>query len=229
LDLQSWGAGCFDGIKAGQQLTIVDLSCPFVDSGSACVLFNICIGQFLSATKAEAVGKVIAVDEAHKYMTDTPASKILTEQLLSIIRQQRHYGVSTIIATQEPTVSPRLMDLASATVIHRFNSPEWFNTLRKHLSIVNSGGDEAANLFQRILTLRTGEALVFAPSALLLMDSDSGSRPPEGSAAYMLYQELGLSLSTSPELNKLNSDFCKMKVRRRITADGGITVRSMAI
>ena len=67
LDLtDAWDGGCFDGMEAGQQLTIVDLSCPFVDASAACVLFNICIGLFLSATKADAVGKVIAVDEAHK-------------------------------------------------------------------------------------------------------------------------------------------------------------------
>ena len=66
LDLDAWDGGCFDGMETGQQLTIVDLSCPFVDASAACVLFNICIGLFLSATKVDAVGKVIAVDEAHK-------------------------------------------------------------------------------------------------------------------------------------------------------------------
>lgn len=165
-------------------------------------------------------------------MTDTPASKLLTEQLLSIIRQQRHYGTSTIIATQEPTISPRLMDLASATVIHRFNSPEWFNTLRRHLSIVNSGGDEAAKLFERIVTLRTGEALVFAPSALLAVYDKNNDTPEDvndGSVAYTLVKELGLSSSGGVRVKKMNSEFSKMKVRKRITADGGKTVRSMAI
>ena len=66
LDMEAWDGGCFDGMEGGQQLTIVDLSCPFVDASAACVLFNICIGLFLSATRADAVGKVIAVDEAHK-------------------------------------------------------------------------------------------------------------------------------------------------------------------
>lgn len=44
-------------------LTIIDLSCPFVDEGLACVLFNICLGMFL---ETPSVGKVVAVDEAHK-------------------------------------------------------------------------------------------------------------------------------------------------------------------
>ena len=66
LDLESFDAGCFEDIGSGQQLTIVDLSCPFVDASAACVLFNICIGLFLAATSPEQLGKVIAVDEAHK-------------------------------------------------------------------------------------------------------------------------------------------------------------------
>lgn len=66
MDLESSHSGCFDKIGSGQQLTIVDLSCPFVDASAACVLFNICIGLFLSGSSPESVGKVIAVDEAHK-------------------------------------------------------------------------------------------------------------------------------------------------------------------
>lgn len=50
------------------ELTIVDLSCPFVDGGLACGLFHVVIGQYLSQS-SPAVGKVIAVDEAHKVRT----------------------------------------------------------------------------------------------------------------------------------------------------------------
>jgi hypothetical protein len=37
---------------------------------------------------------------------------------------------------------PRLMDLCSITLIHRFTSPEWFKTLRRHVSIME---DEESN------------------------------------------------------------------------------------
>src|SRR5437667_8608695 len=102
-------------------------------------------------------------------MTGTPASKDLTESLLTVIHQQRHYGVRVIISTQEPTVSLRLIDLCSITVVHRFSSPEWLNVLRKHISIdseqgVMNGLDE---LFEGIMNLRTGEVMVFAPSAVV--------------------------------------------------------------
>ena len=128
-------------------------------------------------------------------MTDTPASKALTESLQSIIRQQRHFGARGIISSQEPTISPRLMDLCSMTIIHRFTSPEWFGVLRRHISI----GTEQQNsdeLFRRILRLQVGEALMFAPSALLY-------RTDEG----------------VPE--RAGSDPLQMKMRKRVTWDAG--------
>ncbi|KAF8459917.1 hypothetical protein BDZ91DRAFT_740557 [Kalaharituber pfeilii] len=210
-------------------LTIVDLSCPFVDAGSACVLFNICIGQFL-AQSSPGVGKVIAVDEAHKYLSsDSGPSTMLTSTLLSIIRQQRHLATRIIIATQEPTISPRLMDLASVTFIHRFTSPDWFNTLRKHLSIANKEGEEATQLFRRIQGLRVGEALVFAPSAILVDERAavdtfdleafdvSGTWDANGGS------ERG-NEKLGTQLKRMREEFFKVKVRSRVTQDGGKSI-----
>ena len=196
--------------------TVIDLSCPFVDANMACVLFNIGMSLYLESELT--TGKIIAVDEAHKvsqmrtvvsahytlgishdgeqYLTDTPASKILTESLLSVIRQQRHFGARVIISTQEPTISPRLMDLCSTTVIHRFTSPEWFSVLRRHISMEEQNSPE---LFRRILNLRVGEALLFAPSTLLCRKH---GRTPE----------------------RLGTDLLQIKVRRRVTWDGGKSI-----
>lgn len=135
-------------------------------------------------------------------MTDTPASKVLTDRLLSVIREQRHYGVRVIISTQEPTISPRLMDLSSATIIHRFTSPEWYNVLRTHISVFRAqekGGAEGSDLFEHIIGLGVGEALVFAPSAFVACGE--GVRP-----------------------RKLNAEAVKIAVRRRVTWDGGRSV-----
>jgi hypothetical protein len=105
------------------QLTIVDLSCPCVTPEGACALFNICLSLFLEQD-ARRVGRIVALDEAHKYMNDSGEASALTEQLLATIRLQRHLGARVVISTQEPTVSPRLLDLCSVTVVHRFTSPE---------------------------------------------------------------------------------------------------------
>ena len=45
-------------------LTIVDLSCPFVDESAACVMFNICLALFLE--DRQDAGRIVALDEAHK-------------------------------------------------------------------------------------------------------------------------------------------------------------------
>ena len=49
---------------AAGQLTIVDLSDPFLDEGAACGLFDIMIRLFVRAEVN--TGKVLVVDEAHK-------------------------------------------------------------------------------------------------------------------------------------------------------------------
>ncbi|KAK1139247.1 hypothetical protein N8T08_001177 [Aspergillus melleus] len=179
-------------------VTILDLSCPFMDQSTTCILFRIAIDLFLHAHHSR--GKMVVADEAHKYMTETPAAKELTETFLNIIRQQRHLGVRIIISTQEPTISPRLIDLCSITIIHRFSSPQWFRTIKNHVTFDNADGtatDDRDGLYQ-ISSLRTGEALVFAPSAYLLYDNQS-------------------------PINTRHTTF-KMMVRKRVTWDGGRTI-----
>ena len=134
----------------------------------------------------------MALDEAHKYMTGSLESETLTERLLSAIRLQRHLAARVFISTQEPTISPKLLDLCSATIVHRFTSPEWLQTLKAHLAgasalgastpcysgddgdalatpILRSGSSERllAEIFRQIVSLRTGEALLFAPNAAI--------------------------------------------------------------
>jgi hypothetical protein len=72
LDLE--GSDLDHNFEAGS-ITIIDLSCPFVDANTACVLFNIYMGIYLQSDPA--VGKIIAVDEAHKVCFHTLPSKIL--------------------------------------------------------------------------------------------------------------------------------------------------------
>lgn len=52
----------FDNGKGS--LTVVDLSCPFVDENDACALFSICLSLFLE--RRSMGGRIIALDEAHK-------------------------------------------------------------------------------------------------------------------------------------------------------------------
>ncbi|KXJ90572.1 hypothetical protein Micbo1qcDRAFT_164147 [Microdochium bolleyi] len=233
------------------QLTIVDLSCPCVTQEQACLLFNICLSLSLekhASSGTAALGKIIALDEAHKYMGGrSPESQTLTQSLLSTIRLQRHLGARVIISTQEPTISSKLLDLCSVTIVHRFTSPDWLRMLSGHLAGLSTAanvviamskvgldgrgcdatssthdqpdnGNEVrtgiqvhcstaipvAELFSHIVKLKVGEAFLFAPSAIL--DKTGG----------------GTGKGSHPvEFKVLGHEVLKIRVRKRLTDDGG--------
>lgn len=192
------------------------MSCPCITDATACSLFTICLSLFLE--QQSEVGRVVALDEAHKYMTGSPESETLTERLLSAIRLQRHLAARVFISTQEPTISPKLLDLCSATIVHRFTSPEWLQTLKAHLAgasvlgaastssrdadadadsdvlaapVLRGGSSDRllAEIFRQIVSLRTGEALLFAPNAVIgvlmerVVPADDPSSPAQSSSS----------------------------------------------
>jgi len=185
-------------------LTIIDLTDPFVDPASACSLFEICLALFLE--EAPKCGRIIALDEAHKFMKDSSAANNFTESLLTVIREQRHKGARIVIATQEPTISPKLLDLCSMTFVHRFTSPDWMKALQGHLAGASMLGGEVTKtdiqeLFKDIVNLNVGEHLLFSPSAML--DVVDG------------------------KATKLGMNHVKCKTRPRITADGGRSIMAV--
>lgn len=138
-------------------------------------------------------------------MTGTDSSAAFTESLLSVIRLQRHLATRVIVATQEPTISPTLLDLCSMTVVHRFSSPAWYEALKSHLAAVSSGKEASKQgMRDQIVELNTGEALVFSPSAMLGMNDEDGSR--------------------KPMMVKLGTGYLKVLVRNRTTTDGGRSI-----
>lgn len=138
-------------------------------------------------------------------MTGTDSSSAFTESLLSVIRQQRHLATRVIIATQEPTISPNLLDLCSMTIVHRFTSPAWYEALKSHLAAVSSEKEASKRGMQnQIVELNTGEALVFSPSAMLGVNDRNGRRKPMNV--------------------KLGTGYLKVLVRNRTTTDGGRSI-----
>jgi hypothetical protein len=181
-------------------LTIVDLSDPFLDDTTVCMLFDICLS--IAKENRPKCGLVVALDEAHKYMNQSPTAKNFTDRLLLTVREQRHIGIRVIIATQEPTISEMLLDLCSVSIVHQFKSPAWFQTIRNHLggaSSISYSSDGQVSLFEDIIGLGVGESRVFAPSAFVRMDE--GEKP-----------------------ERLGSGVIHMKTRTRVGVDGGVSV-----
>lgn len=208
------------------------------------------------------MGRVVALDEAHKYMTDTAECAILTESLLSTIRLQRHIGTRVIVSTQEPNISPKLLDLCSITIVHRFTSPDWLGVLKQHLAgakafaqatepagesnekdCASQGrnlrshpiADIGMELFMKIVGLRTGEALMFAPGAVVEIQEQVRNLLVNKNEAPISVPEVPESssressaLRTCPRagasFTRLNCGFLKIRVRKRITQDGGRTI-----
>jgi hypothetical protein len=134
-----------------------------------------------------------------KYLGEGVGSAEFTEDLLKVIREQRHNGSRIVIATQEPTISTKFLDLCTFTIVHRFTSPDWFRKLRGHLggASAEAGVDEneVKEIFEQIGKLRVGESLLFSPTALLDVDDK--------------------------EIKSLNFGRKMLKTRKRISDDAG--------
>ena len=134
-------------------------------------------------------------------MSQSTESAKLTEALITIIRQQRHLATRVLIATQEPTLSPQLLDLCDVSVIHLFRSPAWYQVLRNHLAGVREDSfrpKSELDIFQQVLTLGVGEALIFCPTAIYDVGQDGPVR-----ATYR---------------------YIRLQVREGIATDGGLSI-----
>lgn len=187
------------------RLVIVDLSDPFVDGVTAAMLFNICLGLFIEWKNT--TGKLIVLDEAHKYLTNADANQF-TRSICSIIRQQRHLAARVVVSTQEPTVvPPSVLDLMSWIICHRFTSPSWVKHLMHHICVDetsvgeddnNGSGSNAPDWAKQVMRLRTGEGLLCSASALF--PSKEGT------------------------LERLGTGYAVIKSRMRLTRDGGESI-----
>lgn len=94
------------------------------------------------------------------------------------------------------------------SIVHRFTSPSWLQALRSHLAGVSSfedddQGRDVKEIFNKVVNLEAGEALLFSPSMMLSL------------------VEVGMA---ALETKKLGMGYVKMRVRKRLTADGGRSI-----
>ena len=109
-----------------------------------------------------------------QFLSQSGEAATLTNELTSIIRQQRHTGTRVVIATQEPTLSPELLDLANVTFVHRFQSPAWYEILKKHLAGADRKDDESAKSLEggRCDVLTSDKSQLFAQRSKLASPKD---------------------------------------------------------
>lgn len=137
------------------RIIIVDLRDEFIEREEALGLFITMLNVFSGAgagTGDSRFNKMIVFDEAHKYMGGS-----LMKQVVEVIREMRHKGVSVVIASQDPVNVPQdVVELSSVVVLHRFNSPSWLKHIQRSLAAL---GDLTPAM---LASLRTGEAFAWA-------------------------------------------------------------------
>ena len=89
--------------------------------------------------------------------------------------------------------------------MHQFQSPEWYHVLKHHLAALalhSQSGRDADEIFKTIVKLKQGEALVFCPKAYLNVEDHVAS----------------------PKFVQLEDGYAMIRVRRKVTADGGRSI-----
>lgn len=136
-------------------LVIVDLTDPLLASDEANCIFQVLAEQYRTIPSLNGVGKLLALDEAHKFM-DGVRSDGLSESIVNIARLMRHDGIRLAVSTQSPTtLAPELLELVTVAVLHRFHSRDWFLYLSKKIPLSPQSWDALMNL-------EPGHALIFS-------------------------------------------------------------------
>jgi hypothetical protein len=108
----------------------------------------------------------------------------LTDQLVSVMSKQQQLGIHTIVATQEPTLDPRLLNLFDVKIVHRFNSPARARLLQDHLT--GAAVNPEPDLFRDTVCLQTDQALIFCPTARIhLKEGTTGQHAAELKPGYI--------------------------------------------
>ena len=189
-------------------LVVADMTDPMLSIDEVSGIFHVLLDLFQKndSLSAMSCGKILACDEAHKYLSNEggDGQEGLARAVVNVVRLMRHQGMRVIISTQSPhTMPPELLELVSMTVMHRFQSRDWYTFLERKVNIPEG-------TFDKILRLRPGEAIVIC-SARTTVNTGRDDNDDEGG-----------DVVTTPQ----HRSFFKVKIRSRLTADRGATKRN---
>ena len=154
-------------LLASGTLVVADLTDPMLSSDEANGIFQVLLEQFRNCHVPGGVGKVVAFDEAHKYLSGTGGGGEgggkdgLSAAIVNTVRLMRHEGIRVLISTQSPRALPaELLELVSVTVAHHFQSSDWYTFLSSKIPMPADG-------FNVVKRLQTGEALTVCTKMML--------------------------------------------------------------
>eukprot|EP00047_Mylnosiga_fluctuans_P024334 m.158863 g.158863 ORF g.158863 m.158863 type:complete len:1621 (+) comp9832_c0_seq2:2-4864(+) len=190
-------------------LIVADMTDPMLAADEANGIFQVLTEQFRTTPVpgSEQTGKILALDEAHKYMHGA-AGDGLSEAIVNIARLMRHDGIRLLVSTQSPAaLAPELLELVTVAVLHRFHSRDWYTYLEKKIPL-------GPGHWETVMALRPGHALVFA-SHHRIAALASG---PESQGIDSDHAESSSGPTVTPTARVL-----PVFIRPRITADRGST------
>jgi hypothetical protein len=190
-ELREVGADLSDVMVAGR-MVVIDLTDPMVSPADANGVFQVLLEAF-RFKQIPRVGKLVAFDEAHRYMGLHGESDALAHEITDCARLMRHEGLRVVISTQSPRAMPQeLVELTTVLISHRFQSSDWHAYLAKKVPLPDGS-------FETIRALAPGEALIY--SARPCIASVVQAHGEEGAASLV--------------------EVLRMQVRKRLTADLG--------
>lgn len=147
-------------------LVIVDLTDPLLSKDEANSIFQVLTEQYRAIPSNISGGKLLALDEAHKFMDGTTGDK-LSSAIVNCARTMRHDDMRLVISTQSPlSLAPELIELSSMAILHRFYSIDWFDYLSRKIPL-------SPEQKSTIVQLNPGNALIFSPRHRLSAYSDN--------------------------------------------------------
>lgn len=120
-------------------------------------------------------------------------------------------------------VPSKFLDLCSFVIAHRFSSQKWLDHLKEHISAVDTKWGSKVrrsrhpfsvllfNTSEKVINLKTGEAMIFSPAALILGQAPQDENSSPDAARLETVAMLGQGYLT-------------VRSRKRITMDGGRSV-----
>jgi hypothetical protein len=135
-----------------------------------------------------------------------------------------------VVSTQSPkALAPELLELSNVAIMHQFSSIDWFKHLSSRLPL-------SPQAFKKIMSLRRGEALIYARRHSIVrgcdLPNDDGNDNSEGDCEqdYVSANSSDPVTHKTENTNKINKkqpygeNIFPVLIRKRITADLGASV-----
>ena len=181
-------------------LVVADLTDPLMSADEACGVFQVLLEQFRGHPLGD-VGKVVALDEAHKYLDKSgPGCVELSNAIVDTVRLMRHEGIRVLISTQSPlTLPPELLELTSVTILHKTQSSDSAKYLSSKVTL-------PLERYHEIQSLEQGQALLLSTQISASEREGGGGRVVVNHLKVNIRPRLTLDLGAS--LRNLGSSKC---------------------